>query len=98
MVRRKDSPPISTTATQRSRSRGPSPCATRLCTHNGFEQAATIGEDEEESRCKMQEATTKAHVLRRPCGVRMQASDDGALIVMLGEHIEREHPYVDTQP
>jgi hypothetical protein len=46
----------------------------------------------------MQEATTKAHVLRRPCGVRMQASDHGALIVMLGEHIEREHPYVDTQP
>jgi hypothetical protein len=46
----------------------------------------------------MQEETTKAHVLRRPCGVRMQASDDGALIVVLGERIEREHPYDDAPP
>lgn len=46
----------------------------------------------------MQEATTKARVLRCPCGRRMQASDDGALMVMLREHIERAHPYAEEPP
>ena len=46
----------------------------------------------------MQEITTKARVLRCPCGRRMQASDDGALLVMLREHIERAHPYAKSPP
>ena len=41
---------------------------------------------------------TKTRVLRCPCGVRMQAEEDGALHVMLREHIERQHPYADAPP
>jgi hypothetical protein len=41
---------------------------------------------------------TKTRVLRCPCGVRMQASEDGALHAMLREHIERQHPYADAPP
>ncbi len=46
----------------------------------------------------MQQAT-KRRALRCPCGVRMQASHDGALHDMLRDHIEREHaPYTDAPP
>jgi hypothetical protein len=40
--------------------------------------------------------TTKTRVLRCPCGVRMQARDDEALRVVLGEHIGRQHPHSDA--
>jgi hypothetical protein len=43
----------------------------------------------------MQQAT-KTRALRCPCGVRMQARDDEALRVVLGEHIERQHPYANA--
>lgn len=46
----------------------------------------------------MQEVAIKARVLRCPCGERMQASDDGALHMMLRDHVEREHPYTDGPP
>ena len=46
----------------------------------------------------MQKEVTKARVLRCPCGVRMQASNDAALHAMLREHIERQHPYTDEAP
>jgi hypothetical protein len=41
---------------------------------------------------------TKTRVLRCPCGLRMQASEDGALHALLREHIERQHPYADVPP
>ena len=45
----------------------------------------------------MQEIT-KARALRCPCGARMEASRDEALLGMLREHMRREHPYVEEPP
>jgi hypothetical protein len=41
---------------------------------------------------------TKMRVLRCPCGVRMQASEDAALHPLFREHIEHHHPYADAPP
>ena len=56
---------------------------------------ATDGGTDEEERMQQ---PTKTRALRCPCGVRMQARDDEALRVVLGEHIERQHPYANAPP
>lgn len=40
----------------------------------------------------------KTRALRCPCGVRIEAANDGALHGPLREHMERAHPYAEEPP
>ena len=48
-------------------------------------------------RKRMQQAT-KTRAMLCPCGSRILAGDEEALLLMFREHLEREHPSADAPP